>query len=80
MYQILATRPALLTVLCHISGKDSRNSYQADGGISIKDDFLGNVGKIPKENVLLIEKVIKHEILKDFDSLFNNKIDFYADN
>ena len=51
----------------------------ADGGISIKDDSLGIDWKIPTENALLSEKDMKHELLKDFDSLFVYGEDFYLE-
>lgn len=43
---------------------------EADGGISILDDSLGIDWKIPTEQAILSEKDMKHEMLKDFDSLF----------
>lgn len=43
---------------------------EADGGISILDDFLGIDWRIPMEKALLSEKDTKHVLLKDFDSPF----------
>ena len=43
---------------------------EADGGISILDDFLGIDWHIPTEHAILSEKDTKHEVLKDFDSPF----------
>ena len=54
---------------------DNFYAPQADGGISIKDDSLCIDWKIPTENALLSEKDMKHELLKDFDSPFANKIE-----
>ena len=43
---------------------------EADGGISILDESLGIDWRIPTEHANLSEKDTKHEVLKDFDSLF----------
>ena len=50
---------------------------EADGGINIKDEFLGIDWNIPTENALLSEKDTKHELFKDFDSPFDYNIDLY---
>ena len=55
------------------------NFYQpeADGGISILDDSLGIDWKIPTEQAILSEKDTKHDLLKDFDSPFDIKVELY---
>lgn len=58
---------------------DNFYASQADGGISIKDDSLGIDWKIPTANVLLSEKDMKHELLKDFDSPFSIDVDLYPE-
>ena len=57
------------------------NFYQpeADGGISIVDDSLGIDWKIDAGKALLSEKDIKHELLKDFNSPFDNNVDLYLE-
>lgn len=54
---------------------DNFYAPQADGGISIKDDFLVIDWKIPTENALLSEKDTMQGMLKDFDILFDISID-----
>lgn len=58
---------------------DNFYAPQADGGISIKDDFLVIDWKIPTENALLSEKDTMQGMLKDFDILFDISIDLYPD-
>ena len=58
---------------------DNFYAPQADGGISIKDDFLGIDWKIPTENALLSEKDTLHALLKDFDSPFSIDMDLYPE-
>ena len=50
----------------------SDNFYypEADGGISILDEFLGVDWRIPTEHANLSEKDTKHEVLEDFESPF----------
>ena len=50
---------------------------EADGGISILDEFLGIDWKIPTEKALLSEKDTKHALLKDFDSPFDINVNLY---
>ena len=45
---------------------------RSDGGISILDDSLGIDWRIPTEHANLSEKDTKHEVLKDFESPFEN--------
>ena len=56
---------------------DNFYAPQADGGISILDEFLGIDWQIPMEKALLSEKDTKHPLLKDFDSPFDINIDLY---
>lgn len=49
---------------------------EADGGISILDDTLGIDWRI-KDKAILSDKDTKHSLLKDFDSPFDIKINFY---
>ena len=56
---------------------DNFSHPEADGGINIKDEFLGIDWNIPTENALLSEKDTKHELFKDFDSPFDYNIDLY---
>ena len=50
---------------------------EADGGISILDDSLGIVWRIPTDKALLSEKDIKNSLLKDFDSPFDYNVSLY---
>lgn len=52
---------------------------QADGGISIKDDFLNIDWKIPTNEALLSEKDTLHACLKDFDSPFLIEDELYPE-
>lgn len=45
---------------------------EADGDISILDDSLGIDWRIPTEHANLSEKDTKHQVLKDFESPFEN--------
>ena len=45
---------------------------EADGDISILDDSLGIDWRIPTEHANLSEKGMKHQVLKDFESPFEN--------
>jgi dTDP-4-dehydrorhamnose 3,5-epimerase len=58
---------------------DNFYAPQADGGISIKDNSLGIDWRIPTDNAILSEKDLKHELLKNFISPFDYKIDYYKD-
>ena len=51
---------------------------EADGGISILDDFLGIDWRIPTDKAILSDKDTKHPLLKDFDSPFDINVDLYA--
>ena len=44
---------------------------EADGGVSILDDFLSIDWRIPTEYAVLSEKDMRHPLLKDFDSPFS---------
>ena len=44
---------------------------EADGGISILDEFLGIDWKIPTDKAILSDKDTKHALLKDFDTPFH---------
>lgn len=50
---------------------------ETDGGISILDDSLGIDWRFPTDKAILSEKDMKHPLLKDFDSPFDIKVDFY---
>ena len=54
---------------------DNFYAPQADGGISILDKSLGIDWRIPVENAILSEKDTKHQLLKDFDSPFEYKVE-----
>jgi dTDP-4-dehydrorhamnose 3,5-epimerase len=58
---------------------DNFYAPQADGGISIKDNSLGIDWRIPTDNAILSEKDLKHELLKNFISPFDYKIDYYKE-
>lgn len=58
---------------------DNFYAPQADGGISIKDDFLGIDWRIPADKALLSEKDTLHACLKDFDSPFNYEDELYPE-
>lgn len=45
---------------------------EADGGISILDESLGIDWRIPTKHANHSEKDTKHEVLKDFESPFEN--------
>ncbi|MCF0203261.1 MAG: dTDP-4-dehydrorhamnose 3,5-epimerase [Bacteroidaceae bacterium] len=49
---------------------DNYYAPQSEGGISILDDSLGIDWRIPADKVLLSEKDMKHELLKDFVTPF----------
>jgi dTDP-4-dehydrorhamnose 3,5-epimerase len=57
---------------------DNFYAPQADGGISISDTSLGIDWRIPADKAILSAKDMKHELLRDFDSPFNYKTDYYA--
>ena len=50
-----------------------------DGGVSIVNDTLGIVGRIPWEKAFLSEKDTKHDLLKDFDSPFSIDMNLYPE-
>lgn len=52
---------------------------EADGGINIKDDSLGIDWRIPTDRAILSEKDMHHKCLKDFDSPFDFKMDYYPE-
>lgn len=54
---------------------DNFYAPQADGGISILDKSLGIDWRIPVENAILSEKDTKHQLLKNFDSPFEYKVE-----
>ena len=58
---------------------DNFYAPQADGGISIKDESLGIDWQIPTDKALLSEKVMKHALLKDFDSPFSIDMNLYPE-
>lgn len=58
---------------------DNFYAPQADGGISIKDDFLGIDWRIPADKALLSEKDTLHACLKDFDLPFNYEDELYPE-
>lgn len=58
---------------------DNFYAPQADGGISIKDDFLNIDWKIPTNEALLSEKDTLHACLKDFDSPFLIEDELYPE-
>ena len=58
---------------------DNFYAPQADGGIFIKDDFLGIDWRIPADKALLSEKDTLHACLKDFDSPFNYEDELYPE-
>lgn len=58
---------------------DNFYAFQADGGISIKDESLGIDWMIPTENTILSEKDTKNVLLKDFDSPFSIDMNLYPE-
>ena len=58
---------------------DNFSAPQADGGISIKDESLGIVWKIPTDMAILSEKDTLHSCFKDFDSPFSYDEDLYPE-
>lgn len=58
---------------------DNFYAPEADGGISIKDEYLGINWQIPTENAILSEKDIKHLCLQDFDSPFDYNVNLYPE-
>ena len=50
---------------------------EADGGISIIDDFLDIDWRIPTDKANLSDKDTKHTLLKDFDSPFDINVSLY---
>ena len=50
---------------------------EADGGISILDSSLNIDWKIPTDKAILSNKDTRHPLLKDFDTPFDIKVDFY---
>lgn len=58
---------------------DNFYSSLAYGCISIKDSSLGIDWRIPVESGLLSEIDIKHALLKDLDSPFNNFMNLYPE-
>ena len=66
---------ACLEMLVAISSRASASvslKRRSDGGISILDDSLGIDWRIPTEHANLSEKDTKHQVLKDFESPFEN--------
>ena len=59
----------LVAIFSRVSASESLQR-RPDGGISILDDSLGIDWRIPTEHAILSEKDTKHEVLKDFESLF----------
>lgn len=58
---------------------DNFYTFQADSGISIKDESLGIDWMISTENAILSEKDIKHALLKEFDSPFSIDMNLYPE-
>ena len=58
-----------MAIFSRVSASESLQR-RPDGGISILDDSLGIDWRIPTEHAILSEKDTKHEVLKDFESLF----------
>lgn len=58
---------------------DNFYTFQADSGISIKDESLGIDWMISTENAILSEKDTKHALLKEFDSPFSINMNLYPE-
>lgn len=58
---------------------DNFYTPEADSGISLQDESLGIDWRIPISHAILSEKDTKHLCLKDFDSPFDYRVNFYPE-